>query len=64
MVRSGSERCGRVGSGKLGFGFRGCARCDTVRFGTVWKGMGFTVWSGEAGRRAVRRGTVRSGRGF
>jgi len=41
MVRSGSERCGRVGSGKLGFGFRGCARCDTVRFGTVWKGMGF-----------------------
>ncbi len=26
--------------------------------------MGFTVWSGEAGRRAVRRGTVRSGKGF
>jgi hypothetical protein len=43
MVRSGSERCGRVGSGKLGlgFGFRGCVRCDTVWFGTVWKGMGF-----------------------
>lgn len=51
MVRSGSERCGRVGSGKLGFGFRGCARCDTVRFGTVWKGMGFVVM-----RDAVRSG--------
>ena len=30
MVRSGLERCGRVGSGKLGFGFPGGAWCGCV----------------------------------
>jgi len=39
-------------------------RCALARLGKVWFGVGFTIWSGEAGRRAVRRGTVRSGRGF
>ena len=39
-------------------------RCALARLGKVWFGVGFTVWSGEAGRRAVRRGTVRSGKGF
>ena len=39
-------------------------RLDTARYGEVELGKGFTIWSGEAGRRAVRRGTVRSGEGF
>ena len=54
MVRRCSVWLGVALCGLDWRGFRGCARCDTVRFGTVWKGMGFTIWSGEAGCCSAR----------
>ena len=35
-------------------GFHGRVRLDTARFGEVGLGMGFTIWSGEAGCCAAR----------